>query len=94
MSQTTPESEGTTPSEPVTEPTTVAPPTPGAPSDVPTVDPTPVPEPAAEDVATGYAVYDKTLGQYVSGVQVTKGAADKIRKDGGAEGHEYVTIRV
>lgn len=97
MSETNPETTTTVPTtEPeTTEPATlpVAPPAPGAPSTAVTVPAVVVPKDADESVATGYAVYDKSLGQFVSGVVDTKAAADKLRKDG-ASGHELVTRRV
>lgn len=49
------------------------------------------PKDADESVATGYAVYDRTLGRYVTGVTV-----DKPGKPASAvaEGHSYKVVRV
>lgn len=53
----------------------------------------PVPEDAPEAAATGYAVYDRTLGQFVGPVSTSKPSrsdADKaVRK-----GHRAAVVRV
>lgn len=46
-----------------------------------------------DNVATGYAVYDRTLGRYVGGVSTDKPSAAAARKLVG-EGHQHKVVRV
>jgi hypothetical protein len=63
--------------------------------DQPTGQPEPgdAPKDVAEDTASGYAVYDRTLRRYVTGVTKDK-PSDKDARAAVAEGHAYRTVRV
>lgn len=51
------------------------------------------PKDADEKVATGYAVYDRTLGRYVGPVTKDKPSATEARKTA-AKGHTVKVVRV
>lgn len=53
----------------------------------------PAPKDAAEDVATGYAVYDRTLARYVGGVTTDKPSKSDAAKLV-AKGHRHAIVRV
>jgi hypothetical protein len=53
----------------------------------------PAPEDAADAEATGYAVYDRTLGQYVPGVEAKKPTSSQATKRV-PEGHTAAIVRV
>jgi hypothetical protein len=53
----------------------------------------PAPEDAAEATAKGYAVYDRTTGQYVPGISDSKPTA-KQAKAKVPEGHTAAVVRV
>lgn len=50
------------------------------------------PDDAADDVAKGYAVYDRTLGRFVTGVTPDKPSISEARKS--ARGHTVKVVRV
>lgn len=50
------------------------------------------PEDAADDVARGYAVYDRELGRYVTGLLDDKPSTADAKT--AAKGHRYATVRV
>lgn len=51
------------------------------------------PADAAEGTATGYAVYNRTLGQYVAGVEAKKPSASQAAKRV-PDGHTVAVVRV
>lgn len=51
-----------------------------------------LPEDAADDVATGYAVYDQQLGRFVGGVTKSKPSKAEARKL--AQDHDHGIVRV
>lgn len=50
------------------------------------------PADAADDVATGYAVYDRQLGRYVTGVTKAKPSKADARKAAGDHPHAIVKV--
>lgn len=50
------------------------------------------PEDADDTVARGYAVYDRELGRYVTGMTTDKPSSADARA--AAKGHRYATVRV
>lgn len=50
------------------------------------------PEDVAEDDSKGYAVYDRTIGQYVGPVAATKAKAESAATK--TKGHRHATVRV
>lgn len=56
-------------------------------------EPVDAPDDVADDVATGYAVYDRTLGRFVTPVSTDKPSSSDARK-AVAKGHSYATVRV
>lgn len=55
--------------------------------------PVDAPKDAPEDTATGYAVYDRTIGQYVGGVTSDKPSSSEARRRV-AKGHVHAIVRV
>lgn len=53
----------------------------------------PAPKDVAEDVATGYAVYDTSEGRFVGGVTSDKPSAAEARK-AVRKGHTHAIVRV
>lgn len=55
-------------------------------------EPVPAPKDAPEETRTGYAVYDRTLGRYVSEVTPGKPSAKDARA--AAKGHPHTIVAV
>lgn len=85
--------EPTTPEQPEQPEQPETPPAPPEPAPEPEDTLTPAPEDAPDDVATGYAVYDRTLARYVGPVtskRPSKGDAAKLV----GKGHTAAVVRV
>lgn len=50
------------------------------------------PEDASDELARGYAVYDRELGRYVTGVTTDKPKASDAKD--AANGHQHTIVRV